>query len=193
MRIGVFGGAFDPPHEGHVALASAARGKLRLDRVLWVPTFGPPHRDGAVAPFADRMEMVRALLGSDPVQAADDIESRLPVPSYTLHTLEALRARHGAAHAWHLLIGSDNWQGFPRWHRPDDVRALARIVVYPRAGYPVDPIPSDVTLLDVPVIPDASTEIRHGLVRDRASTLATLPAPVAEYIRARNLYGERAS
>ena len=190
MRIGVFGGAFDPPHGGHAALADAARAALGLDRVLWVPTFRPPHRTGAVAPFPDRLEMVRALVGADPAQAVDDIECHLPVPSYTLHTLEALRDRHGAAHDWHLLIGSDNWQGFPRWHRPEDVRALARIVVYPRGGHPVGTVPPDVTVLDVPELPEASTEFRNRLAHDRETALRALPAPVARCIRARGLYRE---
>ena len=173
-----------------MAVAAAARAALGLDRVLWIPTFRPPHRSAAAAAFPDRLAMVRALLESDPAQCADDVECHLPAPSYTLHTLEALRNRDGAGHVWHLLIGSDNWRDFPHWYQPEAVRTLARIVVYPRGGYPVEAPPPDVTVLDVPELPEASTEFRDRLVRDRETTLRELPAPVARCIRARGLYRE---
>ena len=190
MRLAVFGGAFDPPHAGHAALAEAARTALGLDRILWVPTFAAPHRGPAASAFADRLAMVRALTAATAANVADDIESHLPAPSYTLQTLEALRERHGTAHDWHLLIGSDNWSGFADWHRPDAVRALARIVVYPRAGHPVGAVPDGVTVLKVPGLPERSTDFRAWLRRDRETALGALPEPVADCIRARGLYRE---
>src|SRR5690606_13993528 len=121
MRIGVFGGTFDPPHAAHAALARAALKQLSLDRVLWIPALAPPHKGLPATPFEDRLAMTRALAATVPGSDVSDIEAALPSPSYTLRTLEALRAAFGEGHEWRLILGADNWAGFPRWHRPDAV------------------------------------------------------------------------
>ena len=204
MRIGVLGGAFDPPHAAHAALAWAARRQLNLDLVLWVPTFSPPHKGGPVASFADRIAMARAFV-SDPAQEdpgfeVSDIEATLPQPSYTLHTLRALKQHYGAGAAteWFLILGADNWATFTRWHQPEAVLAEAALAVYPRAGFaaPVTGSPETrlppAVMLNFPEMPDQSTEFREALAtansEAREGALARLPEPVAAYIRANGLY-----
>lgn len=194
MRIGVLGGSFDPPHAAHAALARAARARLALDKVLWIPTFRPPHKDPPAAPFADRLAMARALAAEDPASEASDLEASLPPPSYTLRTLEALRRAHGDGHRWHLILGADNWADFPRWHRPEAVLAAASLAVYPRDGFDargLPPLPEGSVWLDVPEVAGRSRDYRAELARDRDAALATLPAVVASYIRARGLYDGR--
>jgi nicotinate-nucleotide adenylyltransferase len=188
MRIGVLGGAFDPPHAAHAALARAAREQLSLDRVLWIPTFDPPHRGTPAATFADRLAMTLALAAEDPASEVSDIEASLPHPSYTLRTLEELRRQHGEFHQWFLIVGADNWEGFPRWHEPEAVRAAATIAVYPRRGFPVRDLPDGVVLLEVPETPEQSTEYRAWLARDREAALAGLPRAVSDCIRQRGVY-----
>ncbi len=188
MRIGVLGGSFDPPHAAHAALARAARTRLGLDKVLWVPTYTPPHKGLPSTAFDDRMQMTRALAAQEPGSEASDIEATLPVPSYTVHTLAALRTRHGEGHDWHLLLGADNWNAFPSWHQPEAVLAAAHVAVYPREGFPFGELPAGVTALDFPEMPDQSTVYRTWLASDREAALASLPQAVAEVIRARNLY-----
>jgi nicotinate-nucleotide adenylyltransferase len=188
MRIGVLGGSFDPPHAAHAALARAARSRLELDRILWVPTFSPPHKGSPSASFEDRVAMTEALTAEDPGSEVSDIEATLPPPSYTVKTLEALRTRHGDGHAWHLLIGADNWGSFPRWHQPEAVLKAAAVAVYPRAGHPLNTLPAGVVCLDFPEMPEQSTEYREWLMRDREGALAALPPAVAAVIRARGLY-----
>jgi nicotinate-nucleotide adenylyltransferase len=188
LRIGVLGGSFDPPHAAHAALALAARAQLALDRVLWVPTFSPPHKERPAVPFADRLAMTQALAAEDPASTVSAIEASLPQPSYTLHTLEALRREHGDGHAWHLILGADNWEGFPRWHRPESVLSAAALAVYPRRGFPVRDLPAGSAMLNFPEMPEQSTEYRAWLARDREAALAGLPAAVAACIRARGLY-----
>jgi len=188
MRLGVFGGAFDPPHAAHAAVARAARTRLDLDRVIWLPTFHPPHKDAPAASFADRLAMTRALAATVPGSEVLDLEASLPAPSYMLNTLEALAAAYGPGHDWHLILGADNWAGFARWHRPEAVLAAARPVVYPRAGYDSAALPPGALLLDVPEAPEKSTTYREWLARDRAAALADLPAPVAACIRQRGIY-----
>jgi nicotinate-nucleotide adenylyltransferase len=201
MRIGVLGGAFDPPHAAHAALAEAARRQLNLDLILWVPTFAPPHKGGAVASFAARTAMVRALISegqgpenqAPPASDVSDIEATLPHPSYTLHTLRALKKSHAAGTDWYLILGADNWAGFPRWHQPEAVLAEAALAVYPRTGFSPTPdarLPPAV-MLNFPEMPDQSTEFREALASTRArreDALETLPRPVATYIRAHHLY-----
>lgn len=202
MRIGVFGGAFDPPHAAHAALARVAREHLGLDLVIWLPTFAPPHKGAPAAPFVDRLAMVTVLVDSGKDASGrvkdlvSDLEATLPPPSYTLHTLEALRARHGEGHEWHLILGSDNWAGFPRWHQPDAVLKAATPAVYPRAGYPMaelPPLPPGSTLLNFPEMPEQSTNFRAHLASDREAALSALPPAVAAYIRAHGLYRDTAS
>jgi len=203
MRIGVFGGAFDPPHAAHAALARAARDHLMLDQVIWLPTFAPPHKEVPAAPFDDRLAMTAALVESLKTEAVSesvpnlvsDLEARLPPPSYTLQTLNALRARHGEGHHWHLILGSDNWAGFPRWHQPEAVLKAATPAVYPRPGYPMDglpPLPQGAHLLNFPEMPEQSTNFRAWLARDRQAALAALPPAVAAYIRIHDLYRDAA-
>lgn len=195
MRIGVFGGSFDPPHAAHAALARAARDTLRLDRIIWLPTATPPHKRAPVASFAHRVAMVRALTAEDPCSEVSELEATLPPPSYTVHTLAALRARYAqdGPHDWHLIVGADNWAGFDRWHEPEAVLAAATLAVYPRAGFPVRALPPGATLLNFPEMPEQSTDFRAWLARDRQAALAALPAPVAAYIRTHALYVDGAA
>ncbi|HEX2612014.1 MAG TPA: nicotinate (nicotinamide) nucleotide adenylyltransferase [Fibrobacteria bacterium] len=193
MRIGVLGGTFDPPHAAHAALARAAREQLGLDRVLWVPALSPPHKGSPAAAYEDRLAMARALAAEDSASEVSDVEGSLPSPSYTLRTLEALKAVHGEGHGWHLILGADNWEGFPRWHRPEAVLAAARPAVYPRKGYPLRDLPPGAAVLNFPEMPEQSTAYREWLARDREGALAALPASVADCIRARNLYLSKAS
>ncbi len=205
MRIGVFGGAFDPPHAAHAALAVAAKRQLDLNLILWVPTFAPPHKGGPVASFAARTAMVRALVSplnaAAPDSEVSDLEATLPQPSYTLQTLRALKQlwpHRGEAHDWYLILGADNRANFLRWHQPEAVLAEATLAVYPRAGFPLSGKPAagaqslpPAVMLDFPLMPDQSTEFREALSAGalrREEALARLPEPVAAYIRAQGLY-----
>jgi nicotinate-nucleotide adenylyltransferase len=197
MRIGVLGGAFDPPHAAHAALALAARAQLNLDLLLWIPTFAPPHKGGPAASFRHRLAMTRALAAEDAACVVSDIEASLPQPSYTLHTLRALKSLYTGENAWHLILGADNWAGFSRWHQPEAVLAEAAPAVYPRPGFPVGSsadagaLPAGGVMLNFPEMTDQSTEFREALAEGgarRAEALTRLPAPVAAYIREQGLY-----
>ena len=188
MRLGVFGGAFDPPHAAHAAVARAARERLSLDRVIWIPTFRPPHKGLPTASFADRLAMTRALAAEVPGSEVSDLEAALPPPSYMLNTLEALVDAYGPGHEWHLILGADNWAGFASWYRPEAVLAAAHPVVYPRAGHETAALPPGALILDLPETPEKSATYREWLARDREAALADLPAAVAACIRRRGIY-----
>ena len=201
MRIGVLGGAFDPPHAAHAALARAAQRQLSLDRVVWVPTFSPPHKHGPATPFAHRLAMVRALIATEPAfSEVSDIEAALPLPSYSLQTLRALkqleatRAQETSPVHWHLIIGADNWSIFPAWHQPEAVLAEASLAVYPRAGFALETLPAlpqGSVMLNFAEMPEQSTVFRESLGQEgprRDEALGRLPGPVAAYIREHRLY-----
>ena len=188
MRIGVFGGSFDPPHSAHVRVAAAAREQLNLDRVIWVPALEPPHKNAPATPFEHRLGMVKSLASADARAEVSGVEAFLPRPSYTLQTLLALKKTHGPDHAWHLIIGADNWNIFSRWHRPEAILEEAALIVYPRKGIPILSLPPGATLLNCPEIPMESSQFRARL-QSNSEALAELPTPVADYILRNGLYG----
>ena len=189
MRIGVFGGSFDPPHPAHLQVAKAARDQLGLDKVIWLPAFLPPHKSAPSTSFQHRLGMTRALIAGEPRTEISEVESSLPTPSYTLHSLRALKNHYGTGHSWHLIIGADNWAIFPGWHQPEALLAECRVAVYPRRGTPLTALPPGITLLDCPEIPQESRVFREEMGKHPEKALGELPAGVADYIREHGLYG----
>lgn len=132
--IGIFGGTFDPIHYGHLRTAFELLQALRLREVRFVPCGNPPHRGETYADAADRFEMVRVAVAGQPGFVADDTELRREGPSWTIDTLEAMRAAHGDE-PLALIVGMDAFLGLPRWHRWEEFFALAHIVVAHRPGW----------------------------------------------------------
>jgi nicotinate-nucleotide adenylyltransferase len=194
-RVGIFGGTFDPPHVGHVVVAANARHDLALDRVLVIPAGVPwqkvEHR--AVSPATDRLAMVHAAFdGVEGVQIST-VELDRHGESYTVETLEALR-RADPDVALYLLVGSDIAPSLDTWHRPDELRELATIVVYdrpgwlgctPPPGWPWQP-------LAVPQIDVSSTDVRVR-VREGRPIDGIVPRDVAAIVHERQLYAESQS
>jgi nicotinate-nucleotide adenylyltransferase len=183
-RIGVFGGRFDPPHGGHVAVAGAAMRQLRLDRLLIVPSRQPPHRDAGTTPPELRFAMAQAAFPGPGRIEVSRIELDREGPDYTDQTLEALEPEGRLF----LIVGADH-ADLPGWRRPDRVRALATLVVAPRPGLP--PPGPDVVALQMEPVDMASTAIREAAVRGE-DIAALVPPGVAAIIAAEGLYGEGA-
>ncbi len=132
MRIGVFGGTFDPPHTGHVLVAGDVCEALGLDTVTWIPAARQPLKDDApLASAADRRQMVELAIRDDPRFTLDTVELDRGGLSFTVDTLEALAKRHPGAELV-LLVGADSWASFGQWRSPDRILQLARIAVITR-------------------------------------------------------------
>ena len=193
-RIGVFGGAFDPPHTGHLALARAALAQLDLTQLRIVPTGQAWHKARDLCDAAHRLEMCRLLFSPLPDVVVDDSEIRRGGPSYTVDTLEALQAQRPGARLM-LLIGQDQAAGLPHWHRADELARLAIIwvAVRPDATGHVAPLDSDLrtrfSLHSLPMAAQAvsSTEIRERIARHQ-TTQALMTDSVARYIEDHHLY-----
>jgi len=160
VRLGIFGGTFDPPHIGHLVAAQDARTALDLDRVILVPAAVPPHKlDRPITPGQLRLELLRAAVAGDARFEVDDVELRRGGPSWTVDTLRALRECRPGAELF-LLVGMDQFAEFDTWREPHEIRRLARIAVLSRGGV-VAPAGADWTAVNVTRIDLASTEIRR--------------------------------
>lgn len=195
MRLGVLGGTFDPMHNGHVAAAEAAAECADLDEVVFVPTGSPPHRPPAEASPAQRLEMSRLATGDDPRFTVSDIEVQREGPSFTLDTLLALRGANPHAELF-LVLGWDAASQFRSWYKPDEVLALAPIVVVSRPGRHA-PTEADLRtagldpsriILCARTTPSVSgSEIRRALAAGK-SIAGMVPPGVERYIAAHHLY-----
>jgi len=139
MRLGIFGGTFDPPHLGHLILAAEAHAQLGLERVLWVLTPVPPHKTNQpVAPLAERLDLLVAALGDDPAFELSRVDIDRPPPHYAVDTVDLLRAQFPQARLVYLM-GGDSLSDLPLWHRPAEfVRACDEIGVMLRPGHAMD-------------------------------------------------------
>lgn len=177
--IGIFGGTFDPVHNAHLAMARAALEQLRLARVLFLPT-GPTHyRTPARASGEDRVAMLELALEGEPRFAVDARELAPGASGYTVDTLRTL----GLERPW-LLMGADQYAKLGSWHRPEEVRRLARIAVFARPGFDLQ---GDARRVALPPMPVSSTEIRRRVAAGE-DVSALVPPAVANYIQHKGLY-----
>lgn len=159
MRLGVFGGSFNPPHVGHFLIASDAFEALGLDRLLIVPAAANPLKGAAPAALpSDRLRMAEMTFAGDPRFEVSSMEIERGGLSYTVDTLEALAAQYAGAELV-LLLGMDAMRTIEKWKRPDRIRELARLAVLTRGGE-TEPLPGGVEAVTTRRIDVSSTEIR---------------------------------
>lgn len=198
-RIGVFGGAFDPPHLAHVALVRSAIEAFALDEVRVVPTGQAWHRSGELTPAAHRLAMTRLAFADCPQVRVDAREIERQGPSYTVETLQALAAEQPCAQLY-LLIGDDQRRSLPGWHRIEEIARLAIICAAARdpqvaAWHRPEPVASErplppIATLPMPLMPISATDIRDRLSR-QANVAGLLAADVSRYIHEHHLYSSR--
>lgn len=182
---GLFGGSFDPPHLGHVLAAGWVLSATPLERLIVVPTFEHAHSKKLTS-FAHRLEMcVRAFSILSQVEICD-IESRLPKPSYTITTLEALKQQHPGV-GFHLVVGSDLANEVESWHRAQELLTMAPLLVVGRGGHALTKMVNQTTDLVIPEV--SSSRVRSELARTQSAD-GLIPVTVANYIREHDLYGD---
>ena len=163
VSIGIFGGSFNPIHNGHIALAKAFLEKENLNEVWFLVSPQNPFKVNQQL-LADhlRLELVRKAIADNPHFRASDYEFQLPKPSYTWNTLQHLSHDY-PTHRFTLLVGGDNWAAFDRWYHAEDILSSYKIVVYPRRGQEIDKstLPTNVSLLQTPLIDVSSTDVRQ--------------------------------
>jgi nicotinate-nucleotide adenylyltransferase len=139
MRLGVFGGSFNPPHLGHLQLAQEVQTALKLDAIMWIPTHkNPLKKMPPNSPTGrQRLAMVQAMIAGHDTMFSSDIEITRGGPSYTWQTLEELQAAQPSAHLF-LLMGADSLKDFMQWHFPDRILKSARLAAVIRPGYDLE-------------------------------------------------------
>ena len=185
MRTGILGGTFDPIHLGHLAAARAAMDCAGLDRVLFIPAAVPPHRPPTVADAGDRLEMTRLAVEAEPGFEVSDFEIRRAGVSYTVDTLRELHRAYPHDELF-LILGWDAAKLLSSWREPDEVRALASLIIVTRPGSGAPTATS--AIVCERATPDISgSDLRRRLARGQPVT-DLLPAAVAEYVAGRGLY-----
>lgn len=169
QKVGIFGGSFNPIHTGHIALAKSLCEKARLDEVWFMVSPMNPFKKASTDLLDDhlRLKMVQKALEGEPRLKACDYEFRLPKPSYTWHTLQAMQKDFPDT-AFTLLIGGDNWAAFDKWYHHEDILAHYPIVVYPRQDASIGNVPAGVTVVATPLLNISSTQIRQRIAEGKS-------------------------
>ena len=169
IKTGIYGGSFNPIHNGHIAIARKMIELAGLDEVwLMVSPQNPLKHSADLLDEQLRFDMTRIALEPYPQLKACDYEFHLPRPSYMWHTLQGMSAQWPDREL-HLIIGADNWLCFDRWYHADDIRSTYPIIIYPRQGYDIVPsaLPQGVRLVNTPLYNVSSTEIRADVAAGR--------------------------
>lgn len=194
MRIGLYGGTFDPIHLAHLVLAEQCREQLQLDAVWFIPTGEPPHKPpGKRTPGRQRYEMVQLAIAGHEQFRVLDIEIARSGPSFTVETLTALSALHPGNQFW-WLMGADMIRDFPTWREPARILTLARIAAVNRGGMPLpDVLPTRERFSDfiddvtIPAITLSASDIRERVANGQ-SVRYLVPRSVEVYIHQHGLY-----
>ena len=199
MRLGIYGGTFDPIHYGHLLLAERCREELQLDEVWFIPAGTPPHKQGRVTtPARARADMVEFAVSGFPEFRVSRIEMERGGPSYTVQTLEQLRTADPSRELF-LLMGADSIAELATWKDPSRILELAQVVAVNRAGEVPDLSSLDalmqqtgrtVRIVEMPAMGVSASEIRTRVAHGQSIRFLT-PRPVEMYLRQHNLYGER--
>lgn len=196
MRLGIYGGTFDPIHYGHLLLAERCREELQLDEVWFIPAGSPPHKQGSVTtPPKARAAMVEFAVSGFPEFRVSRIEMDRGGPSYTVQTLEQIRASDPAREVF-LLMGADSIAELVTWKDPARILELAQVVAVNRAGESPDlsslsdllqQTGRTVRTVEMPAMGISASNIRSRIAHKQSIRFLT-PRPVEMYIRQNNLY-----
>lgn len=190
-RIGILGGTFDPPHNGHIAIARAALKECDLEKIIFIPAKYPPHKpiDG-VTSEKDRMNMLRLAVGGHDGFEVSDIELRKNSISYTVETLREIKKQYQGDEII-FIIGADNITEMEGWYKPDEILDIADVVAFNRPGFkPGGMYKSKIRLLSMPPVDISSTEIRSK-VAEKEDIKNLVPDRVREYIEKNSLYRKK--
>ncbi|NLK42613.1 MAG: nicotinate (nicotinamide) nucleotide adenylyltransferase [Planctomycetes bacterium] len=202
QKIILFGGTFDPIHNGHLAVAADAFERLRADRLFFIPVRRSPHKtQPPAASGQDRLAMIRLAIKDREGFAVSDCELRRPEPSYTLDTILHFRERFGPEAELYWLVGADAVQSLERWHRIEEILEQCRVCIMHRGRMPrpdlrrlVPALGADrvaqlgKNILPTPLVDISSTAIRARLAAGQP-VQGLVPEPVLKYIRQKGLYG----
>ncbi|HEY3345951.1 MAG TPA: nicotinate-nucleotide adenylyltransferase [Anaerolineaceae bacterium] len=197
MRVGIFGGTFDPPHLGHLILSEEAQYQLEIDRMLWVLTADPPHKHGLpITRLEDRLALVHAAIDDNPSFELSRIDIDRPGPHFALDTVRLIGAQFPEAELYYL-IGGDSLRDLPAWHCPQDLlRSVKTLGVMRRPGDEIDlttieeqvpGVSAKVHFVDAPLLEISSSQIRARAAEGKPYRYY-LPEAVFNLVQSLQLY-----
>jgi nicotinate-nucleotide adenylyltransferase len=188
MRIGILGGTFNPIHIGHLILAEEAYHKLKLDKLIFVPAFVPPHKAAEVIiDPKHRLKMVKLAIEDNPSFDISTIEVDARKKSYSIDTLKEFRSRFGQDSQLFFITGSDSLKDLFSWKDVNDIFKISKFIVASRPGYPFKEVPKEVETVVITPIEVSSEDIRKRLKEGR-SIRYLVPEKVRQYILEQGLY-----
>ncbi|WP_018133582.1 nicotinate-nucleotide adenylyltransferase [Effusibacillus pohliae] len=202
MKIGLFGGTFDPVHIGHLVAARLAQEAMGLDRVIFIPSGVPPHkREHHISPADRRLRMVELAVADERGFQVSDWELQQPGPSYTVHTVESFSSQYPEDELY-LIVGADMLYDFPNWQSPRRILQLAQLIGMTRPGFPLAECRAElqqalpeaerrVHYVEMPGLEISSTWLRERL-QHRQSVRHLIPERVIRFIEENGLYDRRA-
>ncbi len=191
MKIGIFGGSFNPPHYGHLLLGEFARDQYSLNKILFIPSFIPPHKQyQSLASSEHRLVMLQIAIEGNRFFQVSEIEIKRGQVSYTIDTVKQIEQQYPSADLF-LIIGIDNLIDFYSWREPQELLDMVQLIVFNRPGYKFEDIPPTlkdaVQFVNAPLLGISSSEIRRRVQAGR-SIKYTVPQLVEEYIKKHSLY-----
>ena len=187
MRIGMLGGTFNPIHIGHLILAEELREKLKLDKIIFVPAYLPPHKDNSdIAPAKTRYGMIKLAIKTNRYFSVSDTEIKRDGRSYTIDTIKEFKNIYPKDELY-FIIGSDLLKYLDAWKDLDEIIKMVRFIVATRPGYPLEKIPSHISTLPIRAVDISGFEIRKA-IRENKSFRYLVPEAVFKYIVKNKLY-----
>jgi nicotinate-nucleotide adenylyltransferase len=187
MKIGILGGTFNPIHIGHLILAEEVREKLKLDKVIFVPTYLPPHKENVnIAPAGDRQAMIKLAIKGNRYFSVSDIEIKRDGKSYTIHTIKEFKKKYPKDDLY-FVIGSDLLNYLEEWKDLSEIIRMVKFIVATRPGYPLESIPSYISTVAIRAVDISGFEIRRAIIENK-SFRYLVPERVFRYIGRKKLY-----
>ena len=188
MKIGVLGGTFDPAHKGHIYLARKVCDKLSLDKVIFIPSYLPPHKKGLkVTPAKHRHNMLKLAIHGNKKFKISDMEIKRKGRSYSVETLRRLRRKYGAKAELFFITGSDSLKELYKWKNLEEILKLCKFVVVERPEFKAKKLPAGLIYLKINAKDISATNIRNRIKTGR-SLVGIVPQKVADYIYRNKLY-----
>ncbi|MFZ4813543.1 MAG: nicotinate-nucleotide adenylyltransferase [Phototrophicaceae bacterium] len=196
-RVGIFGGSFNPLHQGHLIVAEFAAESFDLDYVLFAPVLHPPHKDGSgMVAIGHRLKMIELAIASNARFKLSRVDIERPGPHYSVDTVKLIQDEYPTSQLY-FVMGGDSLKSYPAWYKPMEIIQYARLAVMRRpSSRPVQPDMHDgllpglsdyVDMIEAPPIGISSTRVREQLSRGK-SVRYLLPDAVLDYIHAHHLY-----
>jgi len=187
MKLGILGGTFNPVHIGHLILAEEAREKLGLDKIIFVPTNLPPHKENSnIAAAAQRLYMLKLAIKGNKNFGVSDMEIKRLGRSYTIDTLRELKRKYPSDELY-FLIGSDLLKYLDEWKDLSEINRMVKFIAATRPGYPLEKIPSDIQTLGIRAVDISGFEVREA-IKNNKSFRYLVPESVFVYINKNRLY-----